>query len=79
MKALPLAVGKIQFRLFEGFIFFITYFFFQRKITVKHVEFTKGRRYIIICELLMEKKKKKSFVNNVTASLDILEIQYFLE
>lgn len=44
------------------------------------MKFTKGGHYgvVIVCELLME-KKKTSFVNNMTASPDTLEIQYFLE
>lgn len=43
------------------------------------MKFTKGRHYsiVIVCELLME--KKISFVNNMTASPDTLEIQYYLE
>lgn len=43
------------------------------------MKFTKRGHYgiVIVCELLME--KKNSFVNNMTASPDTLEIQYFLE
>lgn len=81
MTGLPVAVGKKKtVQIVRGFYFLPLCISFFKESSLWNMKFTKGGHYgvVIVCELLME-KKKTSFVNNMTASPDTLEIQYFLE
>lgn len=72
LKQSPVAKGKIQIRFSEVIILFHYVFHFSKSVHCETYKFTMGIHYnITICEHLIE---KILFVNNMPASLDILEI-----